>query len=94
MYIFIDYAQLVSFMPLLCARYNPQLYEVFKSFLWANLCLERPNYYYDVSSNYYSDHAQFYGLSNGQLFSSTLIWGGILLLLLIVNCIVNLLHRN
>lgn len=40
-YIFLDYAQLLSFLPLLCSRYLPPVYESFKCFLWANLIFDR-----------------------------------------------------
>lgn len=64
MSIFVDYAQLVSFMPLLCARYSPQLYEIFKAFLWSNLVLNRSSLYFDATESYYSQHQGFYGVSD------------------------------
>lgn len=61
---FFEYAQLVSYMPLLSARYSPHLYEYFKTFLWSNLVLDRKKFYFDPEATYMSDNAKFYGLSN------------------------------
>jgi hypothetical protein len=81
-------------MPLLCARYNPQLYEIFKAFLWSNLLFGRNSLYYDATADYYSDHARFYGVSNWSLYESAIIWACIFGIILIANGIVHFIHKR
>jgi len=81
-------------MPLLTARYNPALYEIFKTFLWSNLVLNRDSLYYDLGSKYHSENARFYGLSNWDIYRSAIIWGGLLLLIMIANAIVHIIHKS
>ena len=93
-YAFLEHAQLVSFMPLLTARYNPALYELFKTFLWSNLVFNRNSLYYDMNARYHSENARFYGLSNWDILRSAIIWGLLLLLILIANVIVHIVHKS
>lgn len=81
-------------MPLLTARYNPALYEIFKTFLWSNLVFNRDSLYYDLGSKYHSENARFYGLSNWDIYRSAIIWGGLLLLIMIANAIVHIIHKS
>ena len=93
-YAFLEHAQLVSVMPLMTARYNPALYEVFKTFLWSNLIFNRDSLYYHFASNYHSENARFYGLSNWDIWRSAIIWAVVLLVIIIADAIVHLIHKS
>ena len=91
---FLEYAQLISFTPLLTARYNPELYEIFKTFLWSNLIFNRKLTYFNPNSSYQSENAKFYGLSNWQIIESNIIWGALFVIILIVNLVVHLIYKK
>jgi hypothetical protein len=91
---FLEYAQLISFTPLLTARYNPELYEIFKTFLWSNLIFNRKLTYFNPNSSYQSENAKFYGLSNWQIIESNIIWGALFVIILIANLVVHLFYKK
>jgi hypothetical protein len=79
---------------LLTARYNPELYEIFKTFLWSNLIFNRKLTYFNPNSSYQSENAKFYGLSNWQIIESNIIWGALFVIILIANLVVHLIYKK
>jgi hypothetical protein len=78
-------------MPLLCARYSPWLYEVFKSFTWANLVIAK-NLHQLPTATYSSDSAYLYGLDSHALYQSVIIWGGVLVLIAVADIVTFAFH--
>jgi len=93
-WIFIEYLQLVAFMPIYNFRLIPYLYDAFKPALVSHLILfERTPLYDALDNDYFNDNYEFYWLSVGKLFQA-FFWGGVILvIILILNLIVFIFTR-
>lgn len=83
-WIFVEYAQLIAYLPLLSVRMVPMLYEGFKPFLTTHLIWPRGSQFLGVENDaisFYSKNYFFYGVSGQKLsISISLIAGGFFIL--------------
>ena len=91
---FIEYAQLVSYMPLLSARYLPYLYESFKTFLVSHLIFARGTIYPNANKDYFSKSYYFYGLDNSKLIQSLTLYSILFFCIGMTNILVYVLKRK
>jgi len=93
-WVFIEYLQLVAFMPVYNFRLIPYLYDAFKPSLVAHFIIfDDTPFIEEMDDYYFNDNYRHYWLSVGKMFQSFVAVGFILCLVLITNLIVFIIHK-
>ena len=85
-WMFIEYLQLISYIPLLNLRLLPYLYDAFRPFLLSHGILF--NYWPledELNFNYLNKNCEYYKLSVSDLFQSIYVWFAVLVCIAVVN---------
>lgn len=82
---FIDYAQLVAYLPLFSSRYIPYIYESYKTFMMTHLVFTRTTLKPETGETYMSPSYQFYGFNDDHLMWVMIAYGIVFVLILIVH---------
>lgn len=93
-WVFIEYLQLVAFMPIYNFRLIPYLYDAFKPSLVAHcIIFDDTPFIEEMDDYYFNDNYRHYWLSVGKMFQSFMAVCMLLSLVLVCNLVVFIIHK-